>query len=49
MTLGVTQGNIGKKCAAEGYAKPDPVLRQKTFFMNLIRFVLHSDLGNFSN
>ena len=43
MTRGGTQGNIGKKCAAEAFAKSDPFLRQKIFFMSLICFVLHTD------
>ena len=45
MTRGGTQGNIGKKCAAEASAKPDPVFSQKTFFESLIRFVSHTDLA----
>ena len=43
MTRGGTQGNIGKKCAAEAFAKSDPFLREKIFFMSLICFVLHTD------
>ena len=43
MTRGGTQGNIGKKCAAEAFAKSDPFLRQKILFMSLICFVLHTD------
>ena len=43
MTLRGTQGNIAKKCAAEAFAKPDPILIQQTFFMSPIRFVLHTD------
>lgn len=43
MARGATQENIGKRCAAEAFAKPDPFLREKTFFMSLIRFVLHTD------
>ena len=45
MTRGGTQGNIGKKCAAEAFAKSDPFLREKIFFMSLIRFVSHTDLA----
>ena len=43
MTRGGTQGNIGKKRAAEAFAKSDPFLREKIFFMSLICFVLHTD------
>ena len=43
MARGATQENIGKRCAAEAFAKPDRFLREKTFFMSLIRFVLHTD------
>ena len=45
MTRGGHSRKYWKKCAAEAFAKPDPVFSQKTFFMSLIRFVSHTDLA----